>query len=132
MTGILIVLCFVLCFVVAVEAIALNFVGKRADEADTKAEAAQTMVINTTTYIRNARAEIDDDINDVRLYITEVKSELLEKIESLQDKYDAADEMIRQVTRTAEEAQETEKKMQDGIDAILNYNSQKAINEILR
>jgi len=122
----------VLCFVVVVEAVALYFVGKRADEADTKAEAAQTMIISTSAYVGSARVEIEEDIDDVRNYINEVEDELLEKIESLQDKYDAADEMIKQVTRTAEEAQETEKKMQDGIDAILNYNSQKAINEILR
>ena len=67
------------------------------------------------------------DIDDVRNYITEVEHELGDKLGELQEKYDAADEMIRQVTRSAEEAAATEKRMQDGIDAILNYNSQKEI-----
>lgn len=69
------------------------------------------------------------DVDDVRNYITEVEQELHDKLNELQEKYDAADEMIHQVTRSAEEAAATEKRMQDGIDAILNYNSQKRLGE---
>ena len=69
------------------------------------------------------------DVDDVRNYITEVEQELRDKLNELQEKYDAADEMIHQVTRSAEEAAATEKRMQDGIDAILNYNSQKRLGD---
>ena len=69
------------------------------------------------------------DVDDVRNYITEVEQEMRDKLNELQEKYDAADEMIHQVTRSAEEAAATEKRMQDGIDAILNYNSQKRLGE---
>ena len=69
------------------------------------------------------------DVDDVRNYITEVEQEIRDKLNELQEKYDAADEMIHQVTRSAEEAAATEKRMQDGIDAILNYNSQKRLGE---
>ena len=69
------------------------------------------------------------DVDDVRNYITEVEQELHDKLNELQEKYDAADEMIHQVTRSAEEAAATEKRMQDGIDAILNYNSQKRLGD---
>ena len=69
------------------------------------------------------------DVDDVRNYITEVEQELHDKLNELQEKYDAADEMIHQVTRSAEEAAVTEKRMQDGIDAILNYNSQKRLGD---
>ncbi len=69
------------------------------------------------------------DIDDVRNYITEVEQEFHGKLDELQDKYDAADEMIRQVTRSAEEAAATEKRMQDGIAAIINYNSQKRLGD---
>ena len=69
------------------------------------------------------------DVDDVRNYITEVEQELRDKLNELQEKYDAADEMIHQVTRSAEEAAATERRMQDGIDAILNYNSQKRLGE---
>lgn len=69
------------------------------------------------------------DVDDVRNYITEVEQEIRDKLNELQEKYDAADEMIHQVTRSAEEAAVTEKRMQDGIDAILNYNSQKRLGD---
>ena len=69
------------------------------------------------------------DVDDVRNYITEVEQEMRDKLNELQEKYDAADEMIHQVTRSAEEAAATEKRMQDGIDAILNYNSQKRLGD---
>lgn len=69
------------------------------------------------------------DVDDVRNYITEVEQEMRDKLSELQEKYDAADEMIHQVTRSAEEAAATEKRMQDGIDAILNYNSQKRLGD---
>ena len=69
------------------------------------------------------------DVDDVRNYITEVEQEMRDKLSELQEKYDAADEMIHQVTRSAEEAAVTEKRMQEGIDAILNYNSQKRLGD---
>lgn len=91
----------------------------------------KSTVIDGMAHAAHATAEqgkkLAADIDDVRNYITEVEHELRDKLDELQEKYDAADEMIRQVTRSAEEAAATEKRMQDGIAAILNYNSQKEI-----
>ena len=90
-------------------------------------------VIDGMAHIAQAAAEQSKrqgaDVDDVRNYITEVEQELRDKLNELQEKYDAADEMIHQVTRSAEEAAATEKRMQDGIDAILNYNSQKRLGD---
>ena len=90
-------------------------------------------VINGMAHIAQAAAEQGKrqiaDVDDVRNYITEVEQEMRDKLNELQEKYDAADEMIDQVTRSAEEAAATEKRMQDGIDAILNYNSQKRLGD---
>lgn len=62
------------------------------------------------------------DIDDLRNYITEVESENKEHLATLNDKYEQAEEMMQQVRSAAEEAAETEKKMQDGITEILNYS----------
>ena len=62
------------------------------------------------------------DIDDLRNYITEVESENKEHLAALNDKYEQAEEMMQQVRSAAEEAAETEKKMQDGITEILNYS----------
>ena len=90
-------------------------------------------VIDGMAHMAQAAAEQgkrqNADVDDVRNYITEVEQEIRDKLNELQEKYDAADEMIHQVTRSAEEAAVTEKRMQDGIDAILNYNSQKRLGE---
>lgn len=90
-------------------------------------------VINGMAHIAQAAAEQGKrrsaDVDDVRNYITEVEQEIRDELNELQEKYDAADEMIHQVTRSAEEAVATEKRMQDGIDAILNYNSQKRLGD---
>ena len=90
-------------------------------------------VIDGMAHIAQAAAEQGKrqsaDIDDVRNYITEVEQEMRDKLNELQEKYDAADEMIHQVTRSAEESAATEKRMQDGIDAILNYNSQKRLGD---
>ena len=90
-------------------------------------------VIDGMAHIAQAAAEQGKrqsaDIDDVRNYITEVEQEIRDKLNELQEKYDAADEMIHQVTRSAEESAATEKRMQDGIDAILNYNSQKRLGD---
>ena len=90
-------------------------------------------VIDGMAHMAQAAAELGKrqsaDVDDVRNYITEVEQEVRDKLNELQEKYDAADEMIHQVTRSAEEAAATEKRMQDGIDAILNYNSQKRLGE---
>lgn len=117
----------VLLFVVVVEAIAIGIISKEVQKAEDMADGALTIIANMSSAEMETHRQINADIDDVRNYITEVETELLEKIDELRELYDAADEMIRQVTRTAEEAQATEKKMQEGIDAILNYNSQKAI-----
>lgn len=62
------------------------------------------------------------DIDDLRYYITEVENDAKLKLEVLNDKYEAAEEMMKQVRRAAEEAEMTEKKMQDGITEILNFS----------
>lgn len=62
------------------------------------------------------------DIDDLRNYITEVESGIKLKLEVLNDKYEAAEEMMKQVRKAAKEAEMTEKKMQDGITEILNYS----------
>lgn len=62
------------------------------------------------------------DIDDLRYYITEVENDVKLKLEVLNDKYEAAEEMMKQVRRAAEEAEMTEKKMQDGITEILNFS----------
>lgn len=62
------------------------------------------------------------DIDDLRNYITVVESENKERLAALNDKYEQAEEMMQQVRNAAEEAAETEKKMQDGIAEIINYN----------
>ena len=90
-------------------------------------------VINGMAHMAQAAAEQGKrqsaDVDDVRNYIPEVEQEMRDKLNELQEKYDAADEMIHQVTRSAEEAAAPEKRMQDGIDAILNYNSQKRLGD---
>lgn len=68
--------------------------------------------------------ELRHGIDDIYGGVAEITGEITNKLSDLQEKYEAAEEMIHQVTRSAEEAAATEKKMQDGIDAILNYNSQ--------
>lgn len=85
-------------------------------------DAATTMIVNLASGLVGAKEEVNDDIDDVRNYITEVETEILEKVNALQDKYDEAEDMIQQVKQTAKDAAETEKKVQDGIDSILNYS----------
>ena len=73
-----------------------------------------------------------NDIDDLRNYITEVRQETKGQIDEINDKYDAAEEMIQQVHKAAEEAELTEKKMQDGITEILNYSGLRKMQDTFR
>lgn len=91
--------------------------------------------------LRNAENRVDAlsaalvssarDINDLRNYITEVESENKEHLADLNDRYEQAEEMMQQVRNAAEEAAETEKKMQDGITEILNYSGLEKIRSTI-
>ena len=72
------------------------------------------------------------DIDDLRNYITEVRQEIKGQIDEINDKYDAAEEMMQQVHKAAEEAELTEKKMQDGITEILNYSGLRKMQDTFR
>ena len=72
------------------------------------------------------------DIDDLRNYITEVRQEINGQLDEINDKYDAAEETIHQVRKAAEEAEITEKKMQDGITEILNYNGLRKMQDTFR
>lgn len=72
------------------------------------------------------------DIDDLRNYITEVRQETKGQIDEINDKYDAAEETIQQVRKAAEEAEITEKKMQDGITEILNYSGLRKMQDTFR
>ena len=73
-----------------------------------------------------------NDIDDLRNYITEVRQEIKGQLDEINDKYDAAEEMIQQVHKAAEEAELTEKKMQDGITEILNYSGLRKMQDTFR
>ena len=73
-----------------------------------------------------------NDIDDLRNYITEVRQETKGQLDEINDKYDAAEEMIQQVHKAAEEAELTEKKMQDGITEILNYSGLRKMQDTFR
>lgn len=73
-----------------------------------------------------------NDIDDLRNYITEVRQETKGQLDEINDKYDAAEEMIQQVHKAAEEAEITEKKMQDGITEILNYSGLRKMQDTFR
>ena len=73
-----------------------------------------------------------NDIDDLRNYITEVRQATKVQIDGINDKYDAAEEMIQQVHNAAEEAELTEKKMQDGITEILNYSGLRKMQDTFR
>ena len=72
------------------------------------------------------------DIDDLRNYITEVRQEINGQLDEINDKYDAAEETIQQVRKAAEEAEITEKKMQDGITEILNYSGLRKMQDTFR
>ena len=72
------------------------------------------------------------DIDDLRNYITEVRQEIKGQIDEINDKYDAAEEMMQQVHKAAEEAELTEKKMQDGIREILDYSGLRKMQDTFR
>ena len=72
------------------------------------------------------------DIDDLRNYITEVRQEINGQLDEINDKYNAAEEMIHQVHKAAEEAELTEKKMQDGITEILNYSGLRKMQDTFR
>lgn len=72
------------------------------------------------------------DIDDLRNYITEVRQEIKGQIDEINDKYNAAEEMIQQVHKAAEEAELTEKKMQDGIREILDYSGLRKMQDTFR
>ena len=73
-----------------------------------------------------------NDIDDLRNYITEVRQETKGQIDEINDKYDAAEEMIQQVHKAAEEAELTEKKMQDGITEKLKYSGLRKMQDTFR
>ena len=73
-----------------------------------------------------------NDIDDLRNYITEVRQEINGQLDEINDKYNAAEEMIQQVHKAAEEAELTEKKMQDGIAEILNYSGLRKMQDTFR
>ena len=72
------------------------------------------------------------DIDDLRNYITEVRQEINGQLDEINDKYNAAEETIQQVRKAAEEAEITEKKMQDGITEILNYSGLRKMQDTFR
>ncbi len=73
-----------------------------------------------------------NDIDDLRNYITEVRQEINGQLDEINDKYDAAEETMQQVRQAAEEAEITEKKMQDGITEILNYSGLRKMQDTFR
>lgn len=73
-----------------------------------------------------------NDIDDLRNYITEVRQEINGQLDEINDKYNAAEEMIQQVNKAAEEAELTEKKMQDGIREILDYSGLRKMQDTFR
>lgn len=77
---------------------------------------------NLVRVVNERKKATQADIDDLRNYITEVEDGFRAKLGILNDKYEAAEEMMKQVRRAAEEAEATEKKMQDGISEILNYS----------
>ena len=84
------------------------------------------------TTLFNAARDAARDIDDLRNYITEVREEIKWQLDEINDKYDAAEEMIQQVHKAAEEAEITEKKMQDGITEILNYSGLRKMQDTFR
>ena len=72
------------------------------------------------------------DIDDLRNYINEVRQEIKGQLDEINEKYDTDEEMIQQVHKAAEEAELTEKKMQDGIREILDYSGLRKMQDTFR
>lgn len=102
------------------------------NKAEDRYEALTTMIVNMASALERSSRKAKNDIDDVRNYISEVDEELCEKIEVLKDKYAQADEMIKEVTETAKEAAETERKVQEGIDSILNYSGLESLKKTVK
>lgn len=71
-------------------------------------------------------------IGDTQSYVSDLDAELKQKISDLDEQYAEARDMIaaakaaaEEEAKAAKEAQKTERRLQEGINSILNYSSQK-------
>lgn len=103
------------------EMLAIHRLAKGVDDA-------LDMAVSLATEIASAKASI----GDTQSYISELETEIKQKISDLDEQYSEARDMIaaakaaaEEEAKAAKEAQETERRLQDGINSILNYSSQK-------
>lgn len=86
------------------------------------------MAATLATEINSAKT----GIGDTQSYVSELDAELKQKISDLDEQYAEARGMIaaakaaaEEEAKAAKEAQKTERRLQEGINSILNYSSQK-------
>lgn len=98
----------------------------------TKLSARLTSIMHMLSKAAERIASNERRINDAQNYITEVETELKLKMQDMDEQFNAARELIEAAREAVNEeaaaarsAQETERRMQDGINSILNYSSQK-------
>lgn len=98
----------------------------------TKLSARLTSIMHMLSKAAERIASNERRIDDAQNYITEVKTELKLKMQDMDEQFNAARELIEAAREAVNEeaaaartAQETERRMQDGINSILNYSSQK-------
>lgn len=98
----------------------------------TNLSARLTSIMHMLSKAAERIASNERRIDDAQNYITEVKTELKLKMQDMDEQFNAARELIEAAREAVNEeaaaarsAQETERRMQDGINSILNYSSQK-------
>lgn len=98
----------------------------------TKLSARLTSIMHMLSKAAERIASNERRIDDAQNYITEVRTELKLKMQDMDEQFTAARELIEAAREAVNEeaaaarsAQETERRMQDGINSILNYSSQK-------
>lgn len=98
----------------------------------TKLSARLTSIMHMLSKAAERIASNERRIDDAQNYITEVETELKLKMQDMDEQFNAARELIEAAREAVNEeaaaarsAQETERRMQDGINSILNYSSQK-------
>lgn len=98
----------------------------------TKLSARLTSIMHMLSKAAERIASNERRIDDAQNYITKVKTELKLKMQDMDEQFNAARELIEAAREAVNEeaaaarsAQETERRMQDGINSILNYSSQK-------
>lgn len=77
-------------------------------------------------------SETKASLGDTQGYVSELETDIKQQISDLSERYEEAGALINAAREAAEEellaakaAQETERRLQDGINSILNYSSQK-------